>query len=194
MINENIESEIDIKNIAKRLCDLQDIVEKTDGEMAEITGVSLEDYKKHKNGEYDFSYTFLFKVSKVLGVDVVDLMTGTTPRLSSYSVTRNGEGLPITRREGFTYRTIAYTFKEKSFNPLTVFAPYDEKSVEKTEMSTHTGHEFNFILSGSLKICVNGHTEILNEGDSIFYNASNPHGMAALNKEGCEFLVVLASM
>ena len=189
-----IESDNDIKNIAKRLGDLQEIIEKTDAEMAEITGVSLDDYKKYKNGEYDFSYTFLFKASKVLGVDVVDLMTGTTPRLSGYSVTRAGEGLPISRREGFTYGTIAYNFKDKSFYPLTVFAPYDEKSAEKIEMSTHTGHEFDFILSGSLKICVNGHTEILNEGDSIFYNAANPHGMAALNKEGCEFLVVLSYM
>jgi len=194
MINENIESDIDIKNIAKRLSDLQDICEKTDEEMAEVTGVSLCDYKKHKNGEYDFSYTFLLRASKVLHVDVVDLMTGITPKLSAYSVTRTNEGLPISRREGFTYRTIAYTFKEKNFNPLTVFAPYDEKALEKIELSTHLGHEFNYVLSGSLKIIINGHTEILNEGDSIFYNASNPHGMAAVNKEGCQFMAVLSYM
>ena len=194
MINNNIESEINIKNIAKRLSELQDIIEKTDEEMAEVTGVSVSEYKKYKNGEHDFSYTFLFKASNVLGVDVISLMTGTTPKLSSYSITRAGDGLPISRREGFTYRTVAYTFKDKNFHPLTVFAPYDENSLDKIEMSTHTGHEFNLILSGRLKICVNGHTEILNEGDSIYYNAANPHGMAAADKEGCKFLAVLSYM
>ena len=187
-----MESEINIKNIAKRLCELQDIVEKSDGEMADATGVSVADYGKYKNGELDFSYTFLFKASKLLGVDVVSLMTGTTPKLSGYAVTRAGEGLPITRREGFTYRTLAYNFKEKNFSPLTVFAPYDEGAITNIEMSTHAGHEFDFVLSGALKICVNGHEETLNVGDSIFYNAAHPHGMAALNTEGCEFLVVLS--
>ncbi|MCL2772486.1 MAG: XRE family transcriptional regulator [Oscillospiraceae bacterium] len=194
MINENIESEINIKQIAKRLSDLQDIVEKTDGEMADALGVTADEYKKYKNGGRDFSYTFLFKASKFLGVDVVDIMTGSTPKLSTYSITRAGDGLPIQRREGFTYKTVAYNFKDKIFNPLTVFAPYNEKSLENIELSTHAGHEFDLVLSGSLKMCVNGHTETLNAGDSIYYNASNPHGMAAINKEGCQFLAVLSYM
>ena len=192
--NDNIESDINIKQIAKRLSDLQEIMEKTDGEMAAVAGVTEDEYKKYKLCERDFSYTFLFKLSKILNVDVIDLMTGSTPKLSSYSITRAGDGLPISRREGFTYKTMAYNFKDRIFNPLTVYAPYNEKSIERIELSTHEGHEFNLVLSGSLKFCINGHIETLNEGDSIYYNASNPHGMAALNKEGCQFLAVLSYM
>ena len=191
----NIESQTNIKQIAQRLCDLQDILEKTDENMAEVTGVSVEDYKEYKNGEKDFSYTFLFKAAKFFDVDVTDIITGDTPRLSSYAITRANKGLPITRREGFEYKTMAHTFKDKSFSPLMVFAPYKKEDADsEPEMSTHSGHEFNLIMSGRLKITINGHTEILNEGDSIFYNALNPHGMAAVDECGCKFLAVLSNI
>ena len=191
----NIESEINIKQIAKRLGDLQDIMEKSDEEMAEVTNISVDEYREYKGGDKDFSYTFLYKAATFLEVDVTDIMTGDTPRLSSYSVTRANKGLPITRREGFEYKTMAHTFKGKSFNPLVVFAPYKKADAEgELEMSTHSGHEFNLIISGRLKIIVNGHTEILDEGDSIFYNAANPHGMAAVDECGCKFLAVLSNM
>ena len=191
----NIESDINIKMIAKRLCDLQDIMEKSDDEMAKVTDVALGEYREYKNGEKDFSYTFLYKAAKFLNIDVTDIITGDTPRLSSYSITRVNEGLSVTRREGFEYKTMAHTFKGKSFSPLMVFAPYIKEDAEdEPEMSAHSGHEFNLIVSGRLKITINGHTEILNEGDSIFYDALNPHSMAAIDESGCKFLAVLSNM
>jgi quercetin dioxygenase-like cupin family protein len=90
---------------------------------------------------------------------------------------------------------MAHTFKDKSFNPLMVFAPYKKENAGgEIEMSTHSGHEFNLIISGRLRIIINGHTEILNEGDSVFYDALNPHGMAAIDESGCKFLAVLSNM
>ena len=37
------------------------------------------------------------------------------------------------------------------------------------------------------------HTEILNEGDSILYNSSTPHGMIAVGGKECVFCAVVIS-
>ena len=47
------------------------------------------------------------------------------------------------------------------------------------------------MLSGSLKVQVGDHTEILEEGDSIYYNSSLPHGMIAVNGKDCVFLAMI---
>ena len=49
----------------------------------------------------------------------------------------------------------------------------------------------DFILSGSLKIQIGKHVEILNEGDCIYYDSKNPHGMIATNGADCKFLAIL---
>lgn len=56
-----------------------------------------------KAAEHDFSFTFIFKCAERFGIDPTDLIKGTSPRLSTYTVTRRGEGLPITRRQGFKF-------------------------------------------------------------------------------------------
>ena len=53
-----------------------------------------------------------------------DLIKGTSPRLSTYTVTRRGEGLPITRRQGFKYLNLAPLFKGKTAEPFFVTMPY----------------------------------------------------------------------
>ena len=49
----------------------------------------------------------------------------------------------------------------------------------------------DFILSGKLKFVINNHTEILNPGDCVYYDSTNPHGMIADGGEDCVFLAIL---
>ncbi len=73
-----------------------------------------------------------------------------------------------------------------------VTAPYDEEEQDKPiRLSVHEGQEWDFIIKGSLKFVIGEHTEILNEGDSLFYNSNQPHGMIAAGGSDCEFLAVL---
>ncbi|MBQ5323921.1 MAG: cupin domain-containing protein, partial [Oscillospiraceae bacterium] len=46
-------------------------------------------------------------------------------------------------------------------------------------------------IKGSLKVQVGDHTEVLHEGDSIYYKSSTPHGMIAVNGEDCLFLAMV---
>lgn len=181
-----------IKEVAERLKGLREACDLSMDDFCEKTGISVEDYAKIETGEKDFSITFLYKCSELFDVDLIELLTGAAPRLSNYSIIRKGEGLPIERRERFAYQHLAYRFKDKKIEPLMVTAPYDEKEQDKPiRLSVHEGQEWDFIIKGSLKFVIGDHTEILNEGDSLYYNSNQPHGMIAAGGSDCEFLAVL---
>ena len=57
-----------------------------------------------EKGETDFSFTFIYKCAKACGVEVVDLLEGTSTTLSSFAITRKGEGLKILKKYGVEYK------------------------------------------------------------------------------------------
>ena len=85
--------------------------------MAEAAGVSASEYERLETGEYDFSFTFLFKCASKLGMDISELVSGSDPKLSFYNITRAGEGMPIRRRAGFNYRHLAPLLKNRMAEP-----------------------------------------------------------------------------
>lgn len=184
--------EMQIREIAERIKGLREMLDIPQEEMAKVTGLSVQEYGDMEKGECDFPFTFLMKCAERFHVDIVELMTGSDPKLSFYTVVRQNKGLPIQRREGFTYRHLAYLFKGKFAEPFLVTAPYSEKEQNQPiEYSTHEGQEFDFILKGSLKVDFEGHIEVLNAGDAVYYDSGHPHGMIAASGTDCEFLAVL---
>lgn len=181
-----------IKEVAERLKALREIVGISAEEICEKTGCSPEDYELIEKGEKDFSVTFVYKCAEILGVDLIELLTGENPKLKRYCVVRKGTGLPMKRRAGFEYQHLAYLFKDKKIEPFLVIAPYSEEEQDKPiSLSVHEGQEYDYILSGSLKMVIDGKIKVLNAGDSITYDSSAPHGMIATNGAQCEFLAIL---
>lgn len=184
--------EYEISQVAQRVRGLREILEISKEEMAKITDISVKEYEACEDGEADFSFTFLYKCAKRFGVDITELITGDVPKLSFYSIVRKGEGLPIDRRAGFKYRNVAYLFKQKIAEPFIVTAVYrEEEQQEPIHLSTHNGQEFDYILKGKLKVQLEDHIEVLNEGDSLYYDSGHKHGMIATGGEDCVFLAVV---
>lgn len=178
--------------IAQRIRSLREILGISVEEMAQATNTTQEEYTQKESGLEDFSFTFLYKCSDHFGVDLVEIVTGDTPKLSFYSVVRRDQGLPIKRRSGFIYNHMAYLFERKLCEPFVVVAPYS--SVEQDEemhLSCHEGQEFDYILKGSLKVAMEDHIEVLGEGDAIYYDSGHMHGMIATGGEDCVFLAVV---
>ena len=181
-----------LRDIAGRIRELRDIMGFSEEETAKSTGVSIKDYKAIEAGESDFSFTFIYKCAQCFGVDVTDILKGQSPTLSEFTVTRKGDGLPIVRREGFVYNNLASLFKNRIAEPFLVTAPYrEEEQNAPIKLSTHEGQELDIILRGNLKVEINGHTDILTAGDSIYYDSSTPHGMIATSGEDCEFYAIV---
>jgi len=180
-----------IIEIAQRIKGMRDILNISADEMAKIFDISQDEYLEYEKGVKDFTFTFLYKAANKFGIDMTELMTGNSPKLKEYSIVRSGEGLPIERRKGFEYQSVAHRFKGRNAEVFIVKAIY-EKTVEKNEilLNSHEGQEFDYILEGKLKIKIDNHEEILGEGDTIYYNASKKHGMVPVDKD-CKFMAVI---
>lgn len=180
-----------IPETAERIRTMRELCGFTVEEMAEAVDVPVAEYEKCESGEVDFSFTFLYKCADKFCIDMIELLTGSDPHLSRFTVVRGGKGLPIKRRAGFSYNHLAAVFKKKLAEPFLVTAPHDpvlEKG--KLPMSTHKGQEFNYIVKGSLRFVHGGHETILCEGDSVYYDSGIDHGMAAVGGE-CVFLAIV---
>lgn len=181
-----------IIEIAERIAGLRDILGFTVEEMAEATATAPEEYQKLESGQCDFSFTFLFKCAEKFDVDMIELLTGEKPHLSFYTVVRKNHGLPIKRRSGFNYYHLGATFQNKLCEPFLVEAPYSAEAEDQPiHLNTHEGQEFDYILKGSLKVDLEGHIEVLHEGDSVLYDSSHGHGMIATGGENCTFLAII---
>ncbi len=182
-----------IHEIAQRIRSLREIWGFSIEEMAKAANVSEKEYEILEKGQSsDYSFTFLYRCAEKFQVDIVELLTGENPNLGQYTIVRGGKGLVINRREGFTYNHLAAYFKNKTSEPFLVRAPYrPEEEDLPIKMNKHDGQEFNYILEGSLKFAHGKHTEILNAGDSVYYNSSVDHGMIATNGKDCTFLAIV---
>ena len=184
--------EYKIREIADRIRELRTILGISEEEMAEKLGLTLEDYQAYEAGEEELNFAFLYTCAQVLGVDVTELIEGVTPRLSSYILTRSGEGRRVEQAHGMTYYNLAYKFKKRIAEPLFVHSVFSEHAqLRPIEVTTHEGQEFDIVISGYLKVQLGTHTEILGPGDTIYYDSSTPHGMIATNGADCDFYAIV---
>ncbi len=182
----------ELKEIALRIREMRDIFGFSTEEMAEKTEVTVEQYEEYETGALDFPFTFIHKCSQAFNVGITDLLEGRSARLSSYTVTRKGQGLRTAKEDGIEIMDMAPLFQKKIAEPYWVRYEFDEELQKKPiHQVTHSGQEFDFIVEGHLKIQVGDNVEYLSEGDSIYYNSSTPHGMIAVDGRDCLFVAVI---
>ena len=182
-----------LMEIASRIRELRDIMGWTPEQMAEKTEVDLEIYESYENAQADLPFSFLHKCALAFGVDLTDLLEGNNQaRLSTYTVTRKGKGQITAKEEGIDIANLAPKFRDKIAEHYWVKYEYSAKQQNQPiQLDTHSGQEFDLVISGSLKVQVGNHVEVLKEGDSIYYNSSVPHGMIAVDGTDCVFVAVV---
>ena len=179
-----------IKAVAVRIRDLREIMGMEQQEVAEKSGVPYAEYVAYEEGEKDFSFSHLFNIASTLGVDISDLLTGESPKLSGYILTRAGKGLAFDRRKAYHYQHLAYNFRDKKSEPFIVTVEYDGKMDGKTAHA-HEGQEFDYVLEGHMKVVLGGNEVFLGPGDSIYYDSSIAHAMYAVDADARFIAVVI---
>ena len=172
-----------LSEIAARIKELRDIMGWTVAQMAEKTEITEEKYALYESGNVDIPFTFIHKCALAFDVEMTELLEGHSARLSSYTVTRKGKGQGTAKEDGIDIANLAPKFKDKLAEPYWVKYEYSASQQNKPiHLTTHSGQEFDLVLSGRL-----------DEGDSIYYNSSTPHGMIAVDGKDCVFCAVVMS-
>ena len=177
-----------LADIGRRLSALRNIAGISPETFCEKTGVSKQELYEYESGRRDFSFSFLYNAARVLGVDVIDLLSGDSPRLSDWCLVRKNEGYAIDRRAAYQYSHLAFTFRDKKAEPfLVTVEPKDEMPV----LHSHEGQEFNWMVDGRMRFFISNSTFDLGPGDSVYFNASIPHAMQALDDSRAQFIAVV---
>lgn len=188
LMMENMNEQI--KQIAERLRGLRDVLDLTPEEVADSCQMPLEAYLDMESGNKDISVSALQQIARKYEVSLDVLMFGEEPKMNSYFLTRKGAGVSVERTKAYKYEALASGFRRRLADPFIVTV---EPKPEGTPMhlNAHEGQEFNMVMEGRLLLNIDGKDIILNEGDSLYFDSTKPHGMQALDGKTVKFLAII---
>jgi mannose-6-phosphate isomerase-like protein (cupin superfamily) len=176
------------EEIAARVRELRDCRGIAALDLAKQVGATLADYEKMEKGTADFPASMLCEIASALRGDLTALLTGREANMHEYCVTRNGQGVAVSRRADYGYQNLAAHFLAKKCEPFLVTVP---ASNAQPHGNSHHGQEFNYVLVGKVKIIIHHQEFTLEAGDSIYFDATQEHAMQALDGKPAQFLAVI---
>ena len=178
----------DYSRIRDRIRELRQICGYDAAQMADLLHIDRTTYENYEKTGGDIPINVLFRISAILKVDLNEILTGATPHLESYCLVKRGGGAQINRYPGYTFNSLAYTYKRRIMEPLLVTMDYENNDAS---FVTHDGQEFNMCLEGSMELLFDGKTVRLDEGDCVYFNPQRPHAQRAVTPRA-RFLTVIA--
>jgi quercetin dioxygenase-like cupin family protein len=179
-----------IKEIAERIKELRKISGFSPDALARELKISGKLYREYEKGTSDIPVSFLYEISRKFNVELTALLTGGQPHLHTYCLVKKAAAPSVDRRKEYKYLDLAYNFAHKKAEIFLVTA---EPGRRKGQISfyAHPGQEFDYILEGSLKVILDGHELLLDQGDSLYFDSGIKHAMVAQNNKPARFLAVI---
>ncbi|MDO9529141.1 MAG: XRE family transcriptional regulator [Syntrophales bacterium] len=139
----------------------------------------------------------LLKLAKALGVGMTFFFEDVEIS-EKISVTRPGERIQLKRRphhhEGevdYVYEILETKKPDKRMLPLLVeFQPMDRSDMIFTN---HEGEEFLYLIEGTLEFRTDDRMEVLQPGDSLYFESDINHSFRALDEKQARAVVVVWS-
>jgi transcriptional regulator with XRE-family HTH domain len=163
--------------------------------LGEHTGMSAGLLSKIERGRLIPTLPTLLRIAMVFGVGLDRFFSNeATPRPTA-TVVRRKERLRLPNRTDGGAPT--YFFESLDF-PVTdrkmdaFFATF-ESGAPATEPHIHSGAEVIYVVSGALDVSIDGENTTLSQGDSIYFDSSNPHSYRQSGRQTCCAVVVVTN-
>ena len=90
---------------------------------------------------------------------------------------------------GYSYESLGHQKQNRQMEPfLVTLTPAETFPVEPNQ---HDGEEIIFVLEGQVDVRLADHTDILNPGDSIYYDSTLPHVVSCHGDDPATILAVI---
>ena len=111
----------------------------------------------------------------------------------TFSVVRSGERLRFPERAdtpnpAYFFECLAYGAQDKGLQAYA--AGFPPREPDEVHEHFHEGAELIIILEGSLGLLFEGHEHILERGDSVYFDSSEPHAYRGLDETMTRAIVV----
>ena len=180
-----------IRQIAQRLRGMRDAMDMTVDETARACHVSPADYESYESGNVDIPMNFICLFAKHFGIEPSTLFSGDEAYMNSYFLCRKDKGQSVERQKAYKYQALAMGFRQAKAEPFIVTVEPDETPDKPMHLNSHPSQEFNMVLEGTLMLQIDGKQLVLEEGDSIYFDSTRPHGMKALNGRPVRFFAII---
>jgi transcriptional regulator with XRE-family HTH domain len=165
-------------------------------QLADLTGLTKGYISKIERAKKAPPYSTLNKIAIALGVDAAFLLGNNFQNSpdTRISITKKHERKKIeqlgTVEEGslygYRYEALAHDKHGKNMEPYII-----EPACEEESIFQHEGEEFIFVLEGRHEFIYDGQAYIMEEGDSVYFDAAVPHTGRSLGKKKAKLLAVL---
>lgn len=172
-----------------RLRGLRDVLDLETHQVAEVCGVTLEQYELCESGTVDIPVGMLYSISKHYDVEMSTLLFGQEPHMESYFLTRKGTGAAVKRSKAYKYQSLAAGFARRTASPFMVKVEPNDSS--EVTLNSHEGQEFSYLLEGRMQVTIDNKELILEPGDSIYFDSTRPHAFKALDGKTIKFLTII---
>lgn len=164
-------------------------------DLANKTGLSKPFLSQIENNHVIPPVATLLKLAKALNVGLGYFFQdeATTEKIS---ITRKHERIRVRRRPHHGKEDVSYIYEsletrkqDKHMEPF--FVEFPPISVEEMNFTTHEGEEFLYVLEGKVEFRTVDRVEILEEGDSIYFDSSISHGFRCLGDKPAKAIAVI---
>lgn len=177
------------QEIAQRMRAVREDCEFTQQQAADYLKIPLAEYQEYEAGHKELHVSIMHDFCNMMGIDLTELITGSSPKLSHITIVRRGKGVGTERNKAYGYQNLAYNFAGRRLEPfLVTVEPNDSDEIP---VSVHSGHEYHYCLEGRFIMKIDEHEYVVEEGDSLYFISSSPHGMKALDGKPAKILVII---
>ncbi len=162
-------------------------------DLADRTGFSTAFISQIENHLISPPLGALIKVAHGLGLEIGKFFdqSGTAP----FTIVRKHERQATSRvaskegvRYGYSYESLAPDKINRRMEPFLVTL----EPVGKTGLPyNHEGEEFLFVLEGRIEVQLEDYTDVLEPGDSIYYDSTVPHRVACAGDTPAKIVAVI---
>ncbi len=163
-------------------------------DVSKISGISESFISKIEDQTISPPLGSIISLSKAFDVSVGEFFGGSGD--SPFCIVRSDDRKTVSRFNsidskscGYSYEALGLQKKNRQMEPfLVTLTPQEDTHVESNQ---HIGEEIIFVLEGKVEVKLLDHTDILNPGDSIYYDSNVPHIISCHGDESATILAVI---
>jgi len=164
-------------------------------DLGKHTGLSASMLSQLENGKLIPTLPTLARIAMVFDVGV-DHFFADRRKHSLFSIVRAEERLRFPERMGhpnpaYFFECLAFSSQEKSLQAYE--ASFLPRKAADVQDHVHDGAEFIYVLEGELAVRYIDEEFALKNGDSVYFDSSQPHAYRAITESGARAVVITTS-
>ncbi|MCK6067968.1 MULTISPECIES: helix-turn-helix domain-containing protein [Microbacterium] len=149
-------------------------------DLATRAGMSASTLSRLESGKRQASLALLLPLTRQLGLRIDDLLPATPadPRIRR----------PVERRDGMVIAPLTLEHSPIKTYKVT-FPPAEEAPAPRV----HDGYEWVFVLSGRLRLALDGHEHLIERGEAAEFDTRTPHSLSATAEGPVEVVSIFSA-